>query len=182
MGRGIDYGRGMTNIDTATGIRYGVINLNALGEFAHESFEADYGPPTCGKCGSEADEYDDELHGEYKHGRGCADFACETCERVFGSDDAYGEEPHGWTLEDAEYSATMGQDDNDIFVLKSPYFTRAAFCSPCAPGACYLTSPDDDGERAYCFSPSWFPDDTAPYDVYSVKTGELLWKAGQKEG
>ncbi len=70
--------------------------------------------------------------------------------------------------------ATCGGDFTDIFVLGSPYFTRAAFCSPCAPGACYLTDPCDDGERAYCLGHEWFEDGEAPYPVYDVKTGLLV--------
>jgi hypothetical protein len=42
MGKGIDYGMNKTNIDHTTGIRYGVINIGDLNEWAYESFEADY--------------------------------------------------------------------------------------------------------------------------------------------
>ncbi len=67
-----------------------------------------------------------------------------------------------------EYKATQSGDDSDIFILKSPYYTRAQFCSPCAPGACYLTNPCEDGERAYCFGHDWFDDGKAPYPVFLV--------------
>lgn len=182
MGKGIDYGLGQTNVDKATGIRYGVINQHEVLQAWADSSEADYGPPTCGKCGNEAvlvsdpsvpdldelvgtdSEWDDEDGGEY---------ACLNCERTFDGDDAYGDEPFGFNLDDGEYKATSGQD-GDIFILSSPYFTRAAFCSPCAPGACYLMSADEDGERAYCFGHDWFEDNVAPYPVYSVATGELV--------
>lgn len=174
-GRGIDYGMGTTNIDRETGIRFGVIPMNDLNEWAHESFEADYGAPTCGKCGNEAVDYDDEKHGEYKVKRGaCSDYACETCERVFDGEDAFGDDVREWILDDGEYKATMGGDDGDVFILHSPYFTRAQFCSPCAPGACHLRNPTEDGERAYCFGHDWFEGDKAPYPVYSVATGELV--------
>lgn len=33
--------------------------------------------------------------------------------------------------------------DNDLMILKSPFFTYAQFCSPCVPGACNLDSPLD---------------------------------------
>lgn len=173
MGKGIDYGMGTTNIDRENGIRFGVIPLNDLGDFALDSFESDYGPASCGNCGNEATEYDADKHGEYKHGTGCADYACETCETVFDSSDAYGDEPIGHNLDDGEYTATL-DSQGDVFVIKSPYFTRAAFCSPCAPGACHLSNPDADGERAYCFGHDWFNGDRAPYPVYSVATGELV--------
>jgi hypothetical protein len=167
MGKGIDYGMGQVNVDRATGIRYGVIHQHDLAHWALVEFEADYGSPTCGHCGADAVEYDNEAHGDYDCGRGCSDFACEECEKVFDSSDAYGDEPISHNLDDGEYLATMDQY-GDIFILKSPYYTRAGFCSPCAPGACHLSSPCDDGEKCFCFGHDWFEGDKAPYTVYRV--------------
>jgi hypothetical protein len=171
MSRGIDYGGGLTNIDPETGIRFGVINANALTHWFWEEVESDYGPATCGKCGSEAVEYDDEKHGEYPEIRGCCDYACETCGVIISSDEAFGDEPIGHHIDDGEIKATV-DSDGDVFVLKSPFFTRAQFCSPCAPGACHLENPTPDGEKAYCFGHEWFEEKRAPYAVYRVDTGE----------
>src|SRR6185436_8738453 len=57
MSRGIDYSPvGSTvNRDPSTGIRYGIIPLGQLGEFAHESFENRY-DPTCPHCGDDVPE------------------------------------------------------------------------------------------------------------------------------
>lgn len=44
---GIDYGRGLTNIDTETGIRYGVISQNEVLQAWADSSEPDYG---CDEC------------------------------------------------------------------------------------------------------------------------------------
>lgn len=63
------------------------------------------------------------------------------------------------------------------FILKSPYYTYAQFCSPCAPGAGYLPSPLKDrpaGNKTYCLGHDWFEDGTAPYRVYSVKTNKEM--------
>lgn len=179
MSNGIDYGMGTTNIDPQNGIRYGVINANADGltEWFWESMEADYGPATCGKCGGEAVEYDSEKHDGYDHGRGCADWACEGCERVFDSEDAFGDEPNGHTLNSDGYAGFV-DSYGDLFLTKSPYYTRAAFCSPCAPGACHLENPDDDGERAYCLGHKWFRDGVAPYKVYRVSDGAEVLPEG----
>ena len=166
MGKGIDYGMGQTNVDRATGIRYGVIHQNNLVHWALDNFEANYGKPSCGHCGGDAVEYDDEKHSDYER-RGFRDYACEECERVFDSSDAYRDEPIGHNLDDGEYLATMDQY-GDVFILKSPYYTRAGFCSPCAPGACHLSSPCDDGEKCFCFGHDWFEGDKAPYTVYRV--------------
>lgn len=188
---GIDYGAGTTNRDRETGIRYGVISIHALNEWALESFEADYGPPTCGTCGNELVEYDDEKHSDvqryddndnpeddgeslYVHGPGCADYACETCRTVCDSSEAYGDEPIGWDCTDPDYVASL-DSYNDVFLTRSPYFTYAQFCSPCAPGAGHLENPTDrGGAKTYCFGHDWFPNNKAPYRVYEVATGRRI--------
>lgn len=172
---GIDYGLGGSNIDKKTGIRYGVISMHDLIGWAWDEFDADYGPAACGHCGNEAVEYDDEKHGEYEHsGYGCHDFACEVCEKTFDGEEAYGEEPRGWVLDDGEYLAEA-HSDGDCFVIKSPYYTHAAFCSPCAPGAGHLGSPHEDGPKTYCFGHEWFTGGVAPYAVYRVDSGQRVY-------
>lgn len=176
---GIDYGLGKTNIDPINGIRYGVINqINVLEAWAESSI-ADYGKATCPKCGNEATEItdprvpvlDDELsEGWIDDGR---DHACIDCKYTFDGDQAYGDQPLGFYLDDGEYQATCG-DDGDIMIIKSPYYTRAQFCSPCAPGAAYLMNPCADGPRAYCFAPDWFANGAAPYPIYCVANDQPL--------
>lgn len=202
MGYGIDYGRGQTNIDPDNGIRYGVIpQSDVLQEWA-DSSEADYGPPSCPKCGNEVvnlygddvpdtiPDLDDGPEDWEDDGR---DYACEQCKYSFDSQDAFGEEPLGFYMDDGEYFASQGGDDCDIFIEKSPYFTYAQFCSPCAPGACYLRQPvDKNGPKAYCFAPDWFDywaedgtepageycgeKTTCPYPVYRVSDGECVYR------
>lgn len=55
-----------------------------------------------------------------------------------GTEDMYPESPIAYTYNDDGYICTQDGDDTDIFVIKSPYYTYAALCSPCAPGAGYL--------------------------------------------
>lgn len=156
MARGVDYGLGRTNIDLATGIRYGVIPVGTLGDEAIEEFETRY-TPRCPECGGEVSDAPDTdafvcaTHGEQEH---------DTC---------FGDEPDAITYERDGYAMSL-DSQNDVFIVASPYYTRAAFCSPCAPGACYLTSPCDDGERAYCPGPEWF-DGPAPYPIFKVSDG-----------
>lgn len=216
---GMDYGFGRTNIDLETGIRYGVIPANDLGESWYESAEADYGPPTCGECGNEAVEIDqipfdlddcvriaegwhDSRHdvlrvpAEYQDEYGESwrdegrDYACIHCNRSFDSEDAWSDfaDPACFVLDDGEYQAQQGGDDCDVFVVKSPYYTRAAWCSPCAPGAAYLRSYRKDGPKAYCFAPDWFhpwneefrgtyqgEKTRCPYPVWRVDNDELIY-------
>jgi hypothetical protein len=169
---GIDYGLGTTNIDRATGIRFGVIHSHSILQAWSDSSEAEYGEPHCPKCGNEAVSIDDpevpdldDAEDWEDEGR---DHACVSCKYSFDSCEAYGDEPLGFTLDDGEYKATQSGGDCDVFVLKSPYYTRAHFCSPCAPGAAYLENPCESGPKAYCFGHDWFEDNKAPYPVYRV--------------
>ena len=212
---GIDYGLGQTNIDKATGIRYGVISQNECIQAWSDGSEAEYGEPHCPKCGNEVGEsttgfdYEAEcgLHyceecddvsypmevdndgevddacpecgnptekvGPYKQD-GCGEYVCHRCHYLF--DDCYGDEPLGYTLDDGEDKASAGSD-GDIFILESPYYTLCDFCSPCAPGAGYLTS--EGSVKAYCFGHDWFYDHpehpkVAPYTVYRVSDDSIV--------
>lgn len=181
---GIDYGLGKTNIDIKKGIRYGVIPIHDLNEWAWEEFEGQYGDPCCPECGNTVEE---SCYGK--------DYFCNYCYEVnvippedgsedeeykekycYWSEECYPEQALSWLLDNGEYLAEHGEDC-DIFILKSPYYTHAQFCSPCAPGACYLRNPVDsdlDNNMCYCFGHDWFEDEKAPYPVYSVETGELV--------
>jgi len=183
MAAEIDYGLGQTNIDQATGIRYGVIPFNDLHEWAYEDFQPEYGTPSCPDCGREVS---DSCYGK--------DYFCDHCfdvndyrdheseeedredhkEYCFRADECYPESPLYFYVDDGRYTATQGQDDCDVFITKSPYFTYAEFCSPCAPGAGYLRNSNPDGIKTYCFGPEWFEGEKAPYPVYSVETEELV--------
>lgn len=175
-------GMGLTNIDKETGIRFGVISQNECVQAWADSAESDYGPPCCPKCGNEADDInadgvpdlDSEADGWNLDG---SDYACLSCQYTFDSDEAYGDEALAWNLDDGEYKATQSGGDGDIFILKSPYYTLCSFCSPCAPGAGYLTS--EGNVKAYCFGHDWFYDhpehpNVAPYTVYRVSDDSVV--------
>jgi hypothetical protein len=187
---GIDYGLGLTNVDHATGIRFGVISQHSLASWFYDSFEAVYGPATCPKCGDEAidqhadedeptesadgsplgtvyalgpDEDEDE---DWNTGK---DYRCDVCRYCFWSDEAYGDEPIGHKLDEDGIHA---EDclDSDVIVTSSPFYTFGPFCSPCVPGAVNLdsTHEDESGPKAYCFGHEWFEDGKAPYRVFRV--------------
>lgn len=167
---GIDYsmGRG-ANTDPETGIRYGVISIHEVTQSWCDSSEGDYGSPEsddakCPSCGHNCSEPDmswgDTL-------------CCEECDHIFDLELPDCCEPIGHVLNDGEYQAWQGQDC-DIMISKSPFYTHAQFCSPCAPGAGYLMNPCPDGPKTYCFGHDWFESGVAPYPVYSVETGELV--------
>jgi hypothetical protein len=194
---GIDYGFGRTNLDGATGIRYGVISQHSLASWFYDSFEPVYGPATCPRCGNEnavsAVGDDSEVNAEdfggnvecddYEDSPGCHDYACHACRYVFDSSEAYGDEPAGHELKEDGYHA-IDCLDSDVMLIKSPFYTFGPFCSPCVPGAVSLPhdedepathGPDSGLVRAYCFGHDWFNGGRAPYRVFSVDTNEEVF-------
>lgn len=164
MGTGIDYGGGITNIDTKTGIRYGVIPVNDVLQAWADSSETVY-TARCPECGTDCDEnYKDDEGNEYVHW-------CPACKKEVEHDNAYGDEPDLIHYVEEGYVASQ-DSDGDIFVIKAPFYTLRGFCSPCAPGAGHLRTEGD--VKTYCFGHDWFEGGKAPYPVYSVETGEII--------
>lgn len=189
---GIDYGMGRSNVDKENGVRYGVISMNSINLDCTEDFEHDYGKPACPECGLAVTESDDStLFDNYEfadgeledatveHGNDVPawfnhkDFTCMRCKRCFWSDSVYSDESLGWSYDDGDYQLADCLD-NDIFVLKSPFYTFAQFCSPCVPGAGNLDNPIEDGAKTYCLGHDWFDDEKAPYPVYRVSDDAIV--------
>lgn len=179
---GIDYsGHGAKCNRDESGIRYGIISANDMNPDALAELEPDYGDAHCPKCGNEAldchtlkggDALDEWERAKHE----CEDYACANCEFIFGSESAFSDEPLGHYLDSESEKITL-DSSNDVWVIKSPYFTYAQFCSPCAPGACHLGSPlaePCEANACYCLGHSWFSDNKAPYTVYAVDTGEEI--------
>ena len=168
--KGIDYsGRNSTvNRDSKTDIRYGVISQNEVLQTWADSSEPVY-TYHCPHCGAELK-------------KGPEQKRCGSCHKNINPDHDFDFiEPDGFMYKKEGYAAMCGSD-GDVMICKSPYFTYAQFCSPCAPGACYLMNPltnadpvFDKNNRAYCFGHDWFEGDAAPYPVYSVETGERIY-------
>lgn len=162
---GFDYGNGQTNVSrtklgTGERVRYGVISFHEVLQAWCDESEPFYGEPHCPHCGAELDsDVDDGYECECGH---TIDWVGEEC---------YGE-PLSHFINSGGYEAESG-DDGDIFITKSPYYTRCNFCSPCAPGAGYLMDRGDDC-FAFCFGPDWF-DGECPYPVYRVLDGCMIY-------
>lgn len=177
MAKGIDYGLGLTNIDTKTGIRYGVISQHSLASWFYDEWEAEYGDPTCPKCGETIGSSDGapdcpELEEDWFTGK---DYVCFTCKACYWSDSVFGDDPIGHKLKNDEYHA-VDCLYSDVMILRSPYYTYAPFCSPCVPGAGNLDDSDPDtneetGVKTFCFSHDLFEDRRAPYRVFRVEDG-----------
>lgn len=168
-----DYGNGKTNIDTTTGIRYGVIHPNDVSADWLARFEAIYASPDNVEC--PACEHDC-TEPEQKWGDS---LQCEECGHNFAIEMSDCLEPirFVWKGEGVEAEYTP---ERDIFVTKSNWVTQAPFCSPCAPGACSLmratTYGEHGGELCYCLPPGCFDDDRAPYRVFDAKTLEEVFE------
>lgn len=185
---GIDWGRGMTNIDHETGIRYGVISMHEVTQAWCDSSEPQYGP-YCPKCGNKiAETFEKMMEVIDKKEQAGKTYHCPKCKRTLTNDDFEMSEPDSYTYEGEGYQCQQSADDPDIFILKSPFYTYCKFCSPCAPGAGYLmdyfksraleingkiSSPDAYKRaaenagyiKAYCFGHYWFED---------VETGKMI--------
>lgn len=154
---GIDYGMGQTNIDTKTGIRYGVISQHSLCGFALDDiFQHGIDPAW--------DEAVADLEKEHSGDEEAFDEAREDLAGQWETSRLLYER-NGYKLETTR--------DNELFVLISPYYTHAQFCSPCAPGAGNLNKPCGDGPQTYCLGVEFF-EEKPPYPVFSIETGLLV--------
>ena len=161
--KGIDYGLGKSNIDD-NNIRFGVINQSEVLQAWCDDSDPMYFYccPECGiEFGYEYPGYDN----------------CPNCYELFDEFTFDMLEPDHFRYLQDGYKIFQSQDDTDLFVELSPYYTYAQFCSPCAPGAIYLMSPLDDIEdnnKGYCLGHDWFESGYAPYPVYDIKSGKRV--------
>jgi len=185
----------VTNLDTATGIRYGVISQHsvspdALDDIWRKGKDLAY-------AGALA-EHLLEMRSEFisDPANDLEDFDEDSVTQDFA--DRYSSDGG---LSDILYESDgyklTGCLSTDLFVLKSPFYTYAQFCSPCVPGAGNLDSffqseenqESKDGTefaaeaeangfpRVYCLGHDWFESGVAPYGVFSVETGKAVFAA-----
>ena len=153
---GLDYGMGHSNVDKETGIRYGVISQRSVMPEALD---------------------DIMTHGEdVAWSQAVAELELEHGKETEALEEALEQLGNNWETDFGNMSyikdgyKLTGCLNNDLFVIKSPYFTYAQFCSPCVPGAGNLDHPCDGGVKCYCLGNDWF-ESGAPYPIYSVETG-----------
>jgi hypothetical protein len=172
---GIDYGMGKSNIDVATGIRYGIISQNSVSSYAmddvythgedlgYQEFREEVKDRIRSAIISAVEDVGGSIDNELD-----VDDLFDMAEFDFYESNG----PHAYTEDDCDVQ-TAG--DNDLFVFKSKYYTHAQFCSPCVPGAGNLDTPCEDGPKTYCLGPEWFDEERpCPYPIYSVETGEKI--------
>lgn len=167
---GIDYSMGQSNIDTQTGIRYGVIRQHSVG--AEVMGDIASGPHSK-DLGWEAFVEEFKLNvrqfaSPFMHAS-LVDRFVEYAADFDWLGECYYPDALKFEYDDGKYLIRRCLD-NDMVVIRSPYYTHAQFCSPCVPGACNLESPCDDGPKTYCLGHDFF-DGRAPYRVFEVSTG-----------
>jgi hypothetical protein len=184
---GIDYGRGVTNIDAATHIRYGVISQHTVGQAWYDNAEDVYDDEAhCPVCG-------ESMAAEVGGGWVCSEHGARD------DDDFCDAEPLGQHYE-AEGYVLANCLDSDIMVVKAPYYTYAPHCSPCVPGAGNLDEAERvapkithaangtqtvewrGGTQTYCLGHDWFERHVAPYPVFSVETGREVMPEELSDG
>ncbi len=155
------------------GARFGVIPVNRV-DYWYEC--AEYPPPPpiereCEHCGTLVTDESAVF--------------CECGEELSDINDCVPEmyDDDTMLVYEREGYAAYNDGDGDIWVTRSPFYTFAQFCSPCAPGACYLLSPLSTvhGEcsfpdnKCYCLGPDFFDGGAPPYPVWRVDTRELVY-------
>lgn len=163
---GLDYSLGKSNIDNATGIRYGCISQNSLHEYAHEeivnhgrdlTFEQ-YQEDAKEKLRSALSDYfSDSKWGNETQSK--LDSAVEDAYDAVsdGLNDNYQPDATQYLYEKDGYTIQTCLD-NDLIVTKSEFYTHAQFCSPCVPGAGNLDTFCPTGPKTFCLGHDWFED------------------------
>lgn len=187
---GIDYSMNDgTNQDAETGIRYGMISCNSVSPWAMDDVYQN---------GDDIDfeEFKDTLKDELESAiRGVLE------ERGLVSEYRKMNDPEELAesiVNDLEWDNYEGTGDcthyayedgdgadklvvqtsshNEMWVFKSPFYTRAQFCSPCVPGAGNLDTPCDAGPKTYCLPPDWFDEENpCPHPIYRVADDVLVY-------
>lgn len=168
---GIDYAAGqLVNRNTETGVRYGVISSHSVNPDALEDIYQN---------GTDEDfeNWKQAIHDGIRSA--LRDYLSERAiDRIIehGLDDI-GEDYEGtgdctrYSYEADGYKLLI-DSSGDLWVFESPYFTYAQFCSPCAPGACYLSNPLSEpveANRCYCLGLEWFDDENPmPYTAHKL--------------
>jgi hypothetical protein len=177
---GIDYSgpSSPVNRDAETGIRYGIISQHSVNCYAMDDVYT-HGEDVGYTAAIE--ELKDSLQKGFRHVmenlglKPDDDDLSDMADNVMQDQDWERDEsgPYAYEFEGLTVQTTS---DNNLWVFKSPVYTRAQFCSPCVPGAGNLDTFCPDGPKTYCLAADWFEEGKAPYNIWSVATDELVYE------
>ena len=167
-----------SNMNTETGIHFGVIPKNDLFNCAEEFFN-----------NAKDTSYEEVIDEITEAINGLSDYVDEETRKEMiemattNFSDHYEGDCANMLYEQDGFILQSNNDDPDLFVIKSPYFTMAPGCSPCAPGAGYLRDAIHVGKTGqrlkkdwmskgpymtYCLPEDWFEDGKCPYTYWEV--------------
>lgn len=131
----------LPNINPSTGVRYGIVSLDSLAEWAGDEFLV-YGT-------------NESFIAALDEARGGGDWLSEA---VF--EEEYEEDEDVYSLELAKDGLKLQLSYLGgaplVWVLESAHTTRARLCSPCVPNGGDLDSLDEGGFVCYTLPPEWF--------------------------
>lgn len=84
----------------------------------------------------------------------------------------FDQEEYEYKTETEEYLLSYLGGAPKIWAMKTPFLTKVRLCSPCVPNAGDLDSPDPDGYTCYAVEPDWFGGE-CPYEVVPVPESVL---------
>ncbi len=176
MGRGIDYGRGTTNTDLATGIRFGIICQNELcGDSVNDICMNGTDVSNLNAVAEEKNKIRSRLENEETHSE---EQIKELIEEIYEDEFPNGVdccESGPWFYEQDGYEISL--NGSYISVLKSDFYTFVEFCTACFPGAGNLSDYCSNGPKTYCLEEKWFSENQpCPYPIYRVDNDELVFK------
>lgn len=161
IGNDWSFGCKTTNRNPETGIRYGIISDDIMMDTLLDIAEFIYAC-TCPHCGNELPE---GWETDPKTGKDTRN--CPACSENIADGYEWSEYPIDRVFDEDGVKGRVS-DLGEAWCFESPYYTRACFASPCAPGAVVLSEPHPDGPKAYCFPHDWYDSEVAPYPVYQV--------------
>lgn len=178
------------NVDPANGIHYGCISQHSVNQeslsdifdngrnLSYESAQADF------KANLRATLKDYFSDYKFMKETSTLDDCVEACYDAVEQEWNDGYEDSGesvYLYEQDGYKLSTSPSLVAVFVEKSPYYTFARGCSPCAPNAGDLdnaTAEDNGNLKTYCLGPDWFGDESPiPYACYDVVTDKVIESA-----
>jgi hypothetical protein len=137
-----------SNINPETGVRYGVVALHSLEDWVWEEF------------------WQNGTNETWEYAK--REWLAENPNHDEDSEE-FQEWNESWECDEQEYSLECDGMKLElsylggaplVFVLQSPYISRARECSPCVPNAGDLDSKDADGVECYDLPADWYRTDS----------------------
>ena len=152
----------MTNINTETGVRFGIVSMQLLEDWVYEVVinhgeDITYRDARLDKKRELQAEADDKEFDCDEDRSSWIEEQLDQWGQEFETDEHAVElKRNEGTPEELHVRTTWLGGAQQLWVFRSPYLTKRQLCSPCVPGAVDLDSKEaDDGEEGYDVPPDW---------------------------